>query len=147
MPFTVRIAEEKDINALAYLNQTALGYTYSPKKTAEKLKIVSPDAAQVVFVAEMQGAVIGYIHAAIYDTLYFDTLVDIRGLAVDANCRRQGVGRTLLNAAESWAKQQGACGIRLASGAARTGAHAFYAACGYENSKSQKRFIKYFGNI
>lgn len=147
MPFTVRIACEKDAQALSYLNQTALGYAYPAEKTAEKLKTVLTDSAQAVFVAELQGTAVGYIHAAIYDTLYFDTLADIRGLAVDENYRRQGVGRALLIAAEDWASKRGACGIRLASGAERTGAHTFYTACGYANSKPQKRFIKYFGSI
>lgn len=53
-----------------------------------------------------------------------------------------GIGRKLLAAVEDWARDTGAHAVRLVSGAARTGAHAFYRACGYEGNKMQLNLKK-----
>ena len=95
-----------------------------------------------VRVAEQNGRVVGYVHAQIYELLYAPVLADIMGLAVAACCRRQGVGRQLLAAAEEWARHIGAHGMRLVSGSERVGAHAFYEACGYAGRKTQRNYKK-----
>ena len=46
--------------------------------------------------------------------------------------------------AERWAKEMGAAGVRLNSGAGRTEAHAFYRHIGYTSEKQQLRFLKEF---
>ncbi|MBQ6550863.1 MAG: GNAT family N-acetyltransferase [Lachnospiraceae bacterium] len=66
----------------------------------------------------------------------------ILGLAVDRTAQHQGIGRALLSHAEQWAKENGITAMRLNSGAARTGAHAFYRAVGYTETKRQARFFK-----
>lgn len=47
-----------------------------------------------------------------------------------------------LSDAEAWARETGACGVRLNSGMTRTGAHDFYRRNGYTGEKAQMRFIK-----
>lgn len=84
----------------------------------------------------------GFIHAQIYQTLYFDALVNVLGLAVSPNARRQGSGTALLARTEQWAVEVGAVGIRLNSGDTRTDAHAFYRHAGFSEEKSQLRFLK-----
>ena len=69
-------------------------------------------------------------------------MANILGLAVRQDTQHQGIGRRLMTVAESWAKEQGISTMRLNSGAGRTGAHAFYRAMGYSESKEQLRFIK-----
>lgn len=69
---------------------------------------------------------------------------NILELAVAGRCRRQGLGRALLEAAEQWAKADGAAGVRLVSGEGRAGAHAFYRSCGYSDGRRQLNFKKYF---
>lgn len=66
------------------------------------------------------------------------------GIAVSSDFRKKGIGKMLLNEVEKWARDTGAYGIRLVSGATRTGAHAFYSACGYIGNKEQKNFKKMF---
>lgn len=39
---------------------------------------------EVVFVAEYKKKVIGFIHAQIYDVLYYESMVNILGFAVDS---------------------------------------------------------------
>lgn len=66
------------------------------------------------------------------------------GIAVLSDFRNHGIGKLLLCEVERWAKNTGAHGIRLVSGASRIGAHKFYKACGYEENKDKKNFTKYF---
>ena len=70
---------------------------------------------------------------AAFCTVYLD-LVSIRigqrawvnELAVHPDRRSRGIGKQLLDAARSWARQQGATHLALDSGMARVDAHRFY---------------------
>jgi GNAT superfamily N-acetyltransferase len=93
-------------------------------------------------VAEAGGKAVGYIHAADYDCTYQPPMKNILTLVVDSALRGRGIGRRLLAAAEEWAKDDGALGVRLVSGFDRVNAHAFYLACGYFMRKEEKNFIK-----
>ena len=75
---------------------------------------------------------------------YFEPLKNILGIAVDPHFQRHGIGRALLRAAENWAEQTGAAGVRLVSGGERAGAHSFYRSCGYTCTKKQLNFKKMF---
>ena len=66
------------------------------------------------------------------------------GLAVDNDYKRNGIGSALLKQAEIWAKENGAVGIRLCSGAERENAHKFYLSQGFVSNKIQKNFKKIF---
>jgi len=67
----------------------------------------------------------------------------IMGIAVNKEYQHRGVGRALLRQVEQWARQTGAAGVRLVSGATRTGAHAFYHSCGYGEDKAQLNLKKH----
>lgn len=140
----VRECTIADSEAICRLNRESLGYDYPPEKTREKLTALLSRETDKVFVAELCGEVVGYIHAAGYDVLYAPHFKDIMGIAVRGDMRRQGVGRTLLSRAEEWACESGAEGIRLVSGAERIGAHEFYRRCGYGGKKMQINFKKMF---
>ena len=66
------------------------------------------------------------------------------GIAVSRKYKRKGIGRALLQQVEHWARETGASGIRLVSGATRTDAHAFYRRCGFEGNKEQINLKKMF---
>ena len=144
MTFQIREARETDAEEICRLNRDDLGYDYPPEKTGERLKLLLQSTKDKIFVAEAEGQIAGYVHACDYDTLYMPHLKDIMGIAVSGECRRQGVGHALLTAVERWAAETGAEGVRLVSGEARTGAHAFYRRCGYVFCKNQKNFRKMF---
>ena len=140
---TIRQAKPEDATAIQRLNQEGLGYDYPLEKTRALLELFSGREDQCVLVAELDGElVIGYIHLEDYQTLYFDPMKNVLGIAVLPAFRRTGVATKLLTAGEQWAKETGASGIRLNSGSAREGAHAFYEHLGYESKKLQKHFIK-----
>lgn len=142
MKITIRQAALQDAPAISRLNREALGYDYSEEETARKLSLVLRSERDKVFVAAVEETVAGYIHANDYDVLYFPTMKNVMGIAVDGTYRRCGIGRMLLKAVESWAQETGAEGIRLVSGANRAEAHEFYRNCGFEEGKQQLNFKK-----
>lgn len=142
MNITVRKATLCDAHALCRLNGEGMGYEYPAEKTAENLKATLEKEYERVFVAEVCGETVGYIHACIYGLLFAEMGINILGIAVAENYTRKGVGRALMNELENWARTQGAAYIRLVSGESRHGAHAFYEKCGYKSNKTQKNYKK-----
>ena len=137
---TVRPAKIEDAAAIAEICCDSLGYDCTAELVKKKLKMLDL-SREAVFVAE-EDKVIGFVHVEKYDVLYMDTLANILGLAVLAEYRRRGAATLLMNAAEEWAKENGAIGVRLNSGGTRTGAHEFYRSIGYDSEKTQIRFLK-----
>ncbi|MFA9381686.1 MAG: N-acetyltransferase family protein [Acetanaerobacterium sp.] len=140
----IRRARIDDAPALYEINRDALGYDFDGQQTRARLCAVVNTQNNRLYVALVNGCVAGYIHAADYDCIYAPSVKNLLALAVREDARGLGVGRMLLREAEQWALDSGAQGIRLSSGADRTGAHAFYQACGYTHRKDQKNFIKLF---
>jgi GNAT superfamily N-acetyltransferase len=126
------------------LNKNEMGYEYPVEDTKKQLKQLLNDSNHKIYVALVEDKVVGYIHANNYDLLYSPHLKNIMGIAVSSCFRKNGIGKMLLEQVEKWAKDTGAYGVRLVSGATRVGAHAFYISCGYEGNKEQKNFKKMF---
>ena len=140
----IRRAVEEDAGRICEINESALGYSYPPAETRQRLKSILARGEERIFVACLDGEIVGYIHGSGYECLYCAPLKNIMALAVDDRYRGRGAGRILLKAMENWAKECGCAGIRLVSGFDRLGAHEFYRRCGYSHRKDQKNFIKYF---
>ncbi len=144
MEVKIRPARLEDAAALTKLNREEMGYDYPVEKTEIQLEKLLSDKKNGIFVAETAGEVVGYVHLVDYDLLYADHMKNIMGIAVRSDCRRMGIGKMLLTAAEEWARDSGAAGVRLVSGSTRTGAHAFYRSLGYEGNKTQLNLQKRF---
>ncbi len=140
---TVRECALTDCESIYLISKNDLGYDFPLEKTAKRLEMILKSDRDKIFVAEVEGKVVGYIHAADYEVIYAPSMKNILGLAVNSDYRRLGAGKALLAAAENWAKETGSAGVRLCSGAERKGAHEFYKKCGYECSKEQLNFKKY----
>lgn len=137
----IREANPSDAPAIARISSEVLGYPCDAKSVQERLEQLDVQQ-EVVFVAEVDDQVVGYLHAQIYRTLYMDAMVNLLGLAVLETMQQKGIGRALLEDAEQWAMDHGIFWMRLNSGASRTGAHAFYHTMGYTDEKPQIRFFK-----
>ena len=137
----IREATIEDAFAICNISCADLGYDCSCEFVSTRISNLDK-GREKVFVAEVNGIVAGYIHAEKYQTLYFEPMINIQGLAVSSEFRRRGIGRMLLKRAEHWANEVGIHKIRLNSGASRKEAHSFYRAMGYSNEKGQIRFIK-----
>ena len=137
----IREATIEDAFAICNISCADLGYDCSCEFVSTRISNLDK-GREKVFVAEVNGIVAGYIHAEKHQTLYFEPMINILGLAVSSEFRRRGIGRMLLKRAEHWANEVGIHKIRLNSGASRKEAHLFYRAMGYNNEKGQIRFIK-----
>lgn len=119
-----------------------MGYDHPLGETQAALADALASDREIVLVATLGDAVVGYCHAESYRLLYAPSMVNLLGIAVDARARRQGVGLVLLGAVEQWARDRGATTLRLVSGESRDDAHAFYAHAGFSLGKRQLNFRK-----
>lgn len=142
MELILRDAMVSDAQALAKLNREEMGYDFPVEETGKKLQASLENPEKKILVAEIQGRVVGYVHLESYDVLYAPHMKNVMGIAVAREFRRQGVGKALLTAGEAWARETGAVAVRLVSGDARKGAHAFYQSLGYTGNKLQRNFKK-----
>ena len=142
MNVKIREAKREDYSGIATISKEDLGYECAAELVKRQLEKVIADEGSKVFVAEQDGEIVGYIHVADYNTLYFEPIKNVMGLAVRKKFRRLGVGAKLLREAEKWAVQCGSAVMRLNSGMSRPDAHGFYRRQGYGNEKEQMRFMK-----
>lgn len=143
----IRECTVDDAEAIFEINKVEMGYEYELAKTREKLGELLSRSENKILVAVCNGEVVGYIHACDYDVIYSDHMKNIMGIAVLSSFKQKGIGKALLTEIEKWGEETGACGIRLVSGATRTGAHEFYRRCGYDGGKQQINFKKMFCDL
>jgi GNAT superfamily N-acetyltransferase len=122
-----------------------LGYPVEPARLARRFAAVIDHGHASIFVAEVAGRVVGWIHVAVTPLLEADSGAEILGLVVDRDHRSAGVGGALLAAGEGWARAAGCTALRVRSRIARERAHAFYERSGYTRIKTQHAFEKSWG--
>lgn len=136
----IRMAKATDVKALADLS-TQLGYPCSEEEITLRFQDFQ-NAQRNILVAETDGVVVGYLAMERYHTLFMEPGLNITGLVVDQKKRSQGLGRSLVAAAEEYARAQNLKFLRANSGAQRTEAHEFYGKMGFHDQRDQKRFVK-----
>ena len=120
-----------------------LGYPTTPERIAARLRAIEghPDAR--VFVAQDgEGVVRGWVHVYGHRQLESEGAAEVGGLVVDSAWRGRGIGRSLMAASESWARERGYTRVTLRSNVVRAEAHRFYQNLGYVIEKSQHKFQK-----
>lgn len=137
----IRNACANDVRALAKICSSDLGYSCDAELVARRLSLLDSSREQV-FVAELDGSVVGFVHIELYNLIYCEAGANILGLAVASDYQRQGIGNALMTRAELWAQEQAVSFVRLNSGSNRKEAHSFYRNLGYDNEKLQIRFMK-----
>jgi GNAT superfamily N-acetyltransferase len=108
-----------------------LGYDLAPNEVQRRLTSVMAAPEHAVLLGESDGRVAGLLHLYIRPALEKPPEVVVQALVVDAGCRKGGIGRAMMAAAEDWARARGFASIALRSHIKRHEAHAFYAALGY----------------
>ncbi len=122
---------------------TQLGYPAVAADVAPRLDAIAARSDHAAFVADDDGAVLGWVHVcAGMLVLESDPWAEVGGLVVDERARGRGVGDRLLAAAEDWARERGYRQVRLRSNVIREAAHEFYRRRGYEVFKTQLNFRK-----
>ena len=137
----IRDAKATDYVEIQKLSFEDLGYECDAELVKIRLENLDPNN-ECVFVADVSGKVVGYVHVIKFNTLYYKSMANIQGMVVAKEHQRKGYGKELMNAAEDWARERNIEMIRLNSGFVRPEAHEFYRAIGYNNEKEQIRFMK-----
>ena len=138
---SIRLVTCDDASDVCRICCDDLGYQCDRALVKERISQLDNER-EAVFVAVIDETVVGYIHVEKYNTLYFETMANILGLAVSSQYRKHGVGKALVTQAEDWANENEITLMRLNSGSTRSGAHEFYRRLGYGSEKDQIRFVK-----
>lgn len=137
----IRGVLQTDAKAIAEIYNVDLGYETDEKQIFDRLGKIDENR-EAVFVAEIEGEIVGALHIEKYSTLYYKDIANILSLAVSSKYRRGGIGKALVRTAESWAKSKNLPEIRLESSMHRKPAHEFYRSMGFDSEKEQIRFLK-----
>lgn len=137
----IREAVETDSKAIATLSGQ-LGYSALPSEIRDRLKRIQKLGDSQVFVAEIEGTVVGWVHIYGAHVLESPAHAEIGGLVVDESHRGRGIGRELMAEAERWAASMRYATVRLRSNLIRETAHSFYKRLGYSETKRQAVFTK-----
>jgi GNAT superfamily N-acetyltransferase len=122
-----------------------LGYPCSRSEASERISRVMDDPRQSLLVADINGRACGLVSIyTLYSVAHGADIARITAFVVAADCQRQGLGRQMLNAAESVARRSGASRIEVSSARHREEAHRFYRDCGYLDGSV--RFVKHLGD-
>lgn len=120
-----------------------LGYPTSAAEPAARLRPILRSDEHAVFVARLpDGAVIGWIHVFLALRIESARFAELGGFVVSGPHRRRGIGRLLLTAAETWARERGVGKLRVRTRADRADAKRFYERSGFRQTKEQRVFDK-----
>lgn len=117
----------------------------SPVRTEEFLKsFIGNDDARI-FVAVLDGEVIGLVQFSVIDTgdrptMFSRKLVFVDSLVVRTQYRRQGVGKTLMSYVQDWAAEHDIPNIELTVYGFNRAAIQLYEDLGYETMMRRMRF-------
>jgi GNAT superfamily N-acetyltransferase len=141
----------REIKAVDYKDIYILNKEFNPKynlysedKVQERIELIIRNTKDIIFVCELSGEVIGYIHGSPYELLFSDSLINVLGFIVKKKYRNMGVGSMLIDRLEYWAKSNNISGIKLLTHPIRVDAHRFYEQRGYIYTKNQKNYLKSF---
>jgi N-acetylglutamate synthase-like GNAT family acetyltransferase len=137
---TIRDATEADTAALAGL-VGQLGYPTDEAAVRRRLARIMSSAADRLFVAEVDGRVVGLAGIHTSPSLEHDRdAAKVSTIVVDEAFRGAGIGRALLDAVEAEARARDCALVFLTTAERRTDAHEFYRELGWE--ETGRRFAK-----
>jgi GNAT superfamily N-acetyltransferase len=139
--FVIRRATSTDAAGVAALSGI-LGYPIDRETMQIRLEQLQGRGEHIVFVAEMNGEIVGWIHGAEHPNLVADRMGEICGLVVAEGRRTSGVGRRLVEAVEQWANGRGLDQVSVRSNIVRAESHPFYEKVGYTRVKTQHAYRK-----
>ena len=132
-PIDIRRATPADADRIAALF-TDEGYPSGPSDIVERLGRFDSEHSRVL-VADHDGEVLGFVAVhALPRFEHSDRIVRIMALVVDAGVRERGIGRLLMDAAESAGREVGAAFAEVTAGHHRPDARRLYEELGYDGT-------------
>lgn len=141
MEYSIRKVDIKDSESIAELSNQ-LGYESDSRVIEHRLSELLKNPDHCVFVASVNGKIIGWIHGFYSLRVESNSFVEIGGLIIDSNYRKQGIGKLLIEEINNWSNLRKCKKVRVRCNTARKKTHFFYLKNGYELSKEQKVFDK-----
>jgi GNAT superfamily N-acetyltransferase len=136
----IRRARSADAAQIAPL-LAELGYPAAAEVVGGRLTALDGPNDAILVTTDADGAIVGLIGLHRLPVLHAPApACYITALVVATAARGRGVGRRLLGAAESWAREHGCGRIVVTSAERRADAHAFYERSGFE--RTGRRFVR-----
>ncbi len=101
MPYDIRFAEMEDAHAIAALAEQ-WGYHSTKERMLRCLQDIRNSSDHVVYVLLNAGHIIGWIHGIYSMRIETDPFVEIGGLVIDKDFRRQGLGKFIVDKIIEW---------------------------------------------
>jgi GNAT superfamily N-acetyltransferase len=135
----IRFATAADAAAMSALFAQFEHPTPAEPIPARLATLISHDGQ--AFVADLGRGLLGVATTQIVWSLVDDgPRAMLTALVVREDTRGQGVGRALVTAVESWARERGAARVIVTTALRRAGAHSFYERLGFEFTG--RRYVK-----
>jgi ribosomal protein S18 acetylase RimI-like enzyme len=138
---TIQFVDHQESDQL-YRLLVQLGYTPDLETLPELLNKLNQSETDYVVAAYEEEKMIGWLHAVIMQRVTAGRFVEIVGLVVSMEDRREGIGRALVENAVKWCTSNGFTRIRVRTQTHREDAHNFYRDLGFELNKEQLVFDK-----
>lgn len=136
----IRSAEISDAGKVAALLKQ-LGYDASAILVENKIAVLTGSPNDMVLVAENQGKIAGVISLHVTELFHAPGRIGrVTALVISSDKRGKGIGKLLIEAADTFFRSSGCVRAEVTSGDHRPAAHAFYEAQGY--IPDERRFLK-----
>ena len=140
----VRGVEPGDAASVATLLDV-LGYPCTEAEATERIAHFREEPRQFLLIAEADGQPAGLAAMKLnYSLTRGADVARLTALVVAQDAHGRGIGRRLLREMETLARRNRAVRLEVTSNPSRTGAHAFYHACGYGDGSNH--FVKLLGD-
>jgi len=116
------------------------GIAVSPEQISVRISEIGN--ADRIFLAVEGEHLIGYAHLRVLHDVFRDAYAEIAIIIVQATRRREGFGRRLIAAAETWARQSQYSHLLHRTDVAHTTGYAFFTALGYQQDTTSLDLIQ-----
>jgi predicted N-acetyltransferase YhbS len=134
MSVLIRGVTPNDYKFISVLN-LELGYEFPENEVAARIRYISENTNDIILVADINGEVVGYIHASPYELMFSQPVLNIVAFVVNKKQRGMGVGHRLITELEKMAHENKFTCIRLTSAMHRAEAHRFYEIHGFSGKE------------
>ena len=117
-----------------------LSYETTVEQTRGRIQELLTSPNDCVFVACQEDQVVGWVHGFHSLRIESASFIEIGGLVVDANYRKNGIGKLLVTKVSEWSQQKKQTRLRVRSNVLRKDSHEFYTSIGFREIKDQKVF-------
>ena len=128
---------EADLEQLAQLYQQLIPNEFSLEKMNEALRRNSAHGNPVILGAKSDGILVGTLLAVTCQMLFGQcrSFMIVEDVVIDANHRRKGIGKALMQHIEQFAKSKNCSYVMLITDADRLDSQEFYRSLGYKSAE------------